>query len=210
MKKLGSFLALVLVFILFISVSAGCSSRRTTTTPTGERVTTDKDKKEVVVESEEGTVKIKGDGKDGVVEIEGPEGKIKAITKGDEGTLKIEGEKGTYEAKKTTDVKESDFSVKFYPGGKIVEGLKTKTNHPSGRKVNANTVKLAVKGKIDDVRDFYKKQIKNPVEQKTDEGYVITSLPEEPGKGTSTVVTIQKGDEEGEVNVIIFSHDLAE
>lgn len=208
MKRFGKLMVLFLVFILFISIAVGCSGRRTTTAPTGERVTTDRDKKEVVVETEEGTVKIKEGAKEGVVEIELPEGKIKTITKGDEESVKIEGKEGTYEAKKTKDVKESDFPVKFYPKAEIVEGVKAKANHPSGRKVNTNTVKLKIKGKIDEIKDFYEKQIDNPVVQSTDEGYIITSLPEEPGKGSGTIVTIQKGENEGEVEISIFSHDL--
>ncbi|MCD4783418.1 MAG: hypothetical protein K8T10_06270 [Candidatus Eremiobacteraeota bacterium] len=210
MKKFGKLLVLFMVFLLFISIAVGCSSRQTTTTPTGEKVTTDKDKKEVVVESEEGTVKIKGDAKEGIVEIEGPEGKVKVVTKGDEGSIKVEGKDGTVVAKKTKDVKESDFPVKFYPKAEVIEGVKAKTNHPSGRKINTNTVKLKSKGKIEDIKDFYVKQIENPVVQSTEEGFVITSLPEESGKGTGTIVTIQKGEKEGEVDIAILSHDLTE
>jgi len=170
------------------------------------RVKGDGDEGTVKIEGPEGTVKITGDGDKGTVKIEGPEGTVKITGDEDKGEIRVEGKDGVVTSKTTKKIKESDFNIKFYSGAKVIEGTRSTVAAPGGKKIEVQHVILESSDDIDKIKKFYVKQIANPTVVENEGEITIASTM--PVDGKTTVVQIEKGDEEGKVKIEIVIHDM--
>jgi acylphosphatase len=220
---------ILLAFAAFLL--AGCAPGKVdVSTPKGEKVTIDQDKKEVSVTTKDGTtvvkteekdgkvdisvkgpdgdVKIKGDSDSGkgTVEVDGPDGKVKVIADGDNKRVKMESKDGSFEATAGKSARPEDFPVKFYPGAEVSDGSVMDGQSPDGRKFSSRTAILETKDPIEKVKEFYSGQFKKPFV--TDAGNNVTIM-EDPsakaGGGTTTIVNIEKDGEGHAVKVTIVT-----
>lgn len=157
-------------------------------------------KEEMTFDTPEGRVKVTSENNDGKMTIEGPDGKLQIDSNDKDRTMTATNEKGetmTFGSSDKVDL--SAYGIEIYPGATAEDGKggMSKIEGPDGTMV---TVALVSKDSVQQVADFYKKQIKDAKSMGGEEGAFVTGKTKD---GHDVTATAAQSDDKKETLISI-------